>query len=263
MFEVIEVEHHIGLSAKVAIESIESDSHDITVMYFAPPGNTADLNPKLVNQIYIIFRQMRGVGSQIYHVLCPAGLDDFETNLTPRLLGQTFPRAAKLTRLLLSGHLRRKPCYHHLRIQSPGGLRDGVEDVGCRNDHQIYWSPVFFREGHDSCKQTPLVVGKQSLVMQIALAASRTGHQARRYYDDVLGIGICAGEHVLKMRERIVIANRNQNVSRTRADSFKINRLVVLKLKLIELGERHVELSRVDTFRDREDCKEGKSECDP
>jgi hypothetical protein len=56
MFEVIEVEHHIGLSAEVAIESIERDSHDITVMYFTAPGNTADLNPKLVNQIYIIFR---------------------------------------------------------------------------------------------------------------------------------------------------------------------------------------------------------------
>src|SRR6185503_19196970 len=103
MFEVIEVEHHIGLSARIAIESIEGDSHDITVMYFTASRNAADLNPKLVNQIYIIFRQMRGVCSQINHVLCPGGLDDFETNLTPRLLGQTFPRAAKLTRLLLSG----------------------------------------------------------------------------------------------------------------------------------------------------------------
>jgi len=57
MFKVIEVEHHIGLSAKIAIESIEGDSHDITVMYFTAPGNAADLNPKLVNQIYIIFRR--------------------------------------------------------------------------------------------------------------------------------------------------------------------------------------------------------------
>src|SRR6185369_3571501 len=106
MFEVIEVEHHIGLSEEVAIESIERDSHDITVMYFTAPGNTADLNPKLVNQIYIVFRQMRGVCSQINHVLCPGALDNFETNLTPRLLGQAFPGAAKLTRLLLCGHLR-------------------------------------------------------------------------------------------------------------------------------------------------------------
>ena len=112
VFKIIEVEHNVGVSAQIPLESIERYSNDVTVMYFSPAGHAADFHPQLMNQVDVFLGQVRRVRTEIDDVLDAARLYDFEGDLAAGLLVQPLPRAPKLASLLLCGHLRRQPGHY-------------------------------------------------------------------------------------------------------------------------------------------------------
>src|SRR5262245_24349225 len=105
VFDVVEVQHHVCLSAKVPLEPVQRHANDIAVMNFSATGNIADLNPKFMNKVDVVFGEMRRVRTEIKDVLVAVGLSHLESDLAARFFRQTLPRAAKFARLFLRGHL--------------------------------------------------------------------------------------------------------------------------------------------------------------
>src|SRR6266496_2805367 len=45
VFKIVEVQHHVSVSAKVAFKPVKRHSHDVAVMHLAPARYVAHLNP--------------------------------------------------------------------------------------------------------------------------------------------------------------------------------------------------------------------------
>src|SRR5207253_7074394 len=122
VFQFVEVQHDVGLSLEVTFESVECHSHDISVMKLTAARDAANLDPQLVNEIDVVFGEVRRMRAKRKHVLDGVSLDYFECNLAACFLRQALPGSPKFTRLVLGGHLCRQPGYYHSRIESPPGL---------------------------------------------------------------------------------------------------------------------------------------------
>src|SRR6185503_20820758 len=82
VLELIEIQHHIGLTVQFSFKPVESDSHDVPVTNSMAGGNTADVEPYFVNQIEVIFGKFRSMRSEI-EVLFPALLTQYPQSHLP------------------------------------------------------------------------------------------------------------------------------------------------------------------------------------
>ena len=119
MFKIVKVQHYVGIAAKVAFQPVQRDSHNIAVMHFPAARNITHLNPELMNQIDVLFSEMRRVRSQINNVLRSIRIYYFELHLPARKFDQAFPCAAKLASLLLPKAHTRRPMWPIARRNGP------------------------------------------------------------------------------------------------------------------------------------------------
>lgn len=78
LFKLMEIEHHIGLAAKIAIKPFQCYADNVAVMNVPAAGYIAYLQPEFVNQMDVVFGQMRRMRTEADDVIFAARRDDPE-----------------------------------------------------------------------------------------------------------------------------------------------------------------------------------------
>src|SRR5205807_4699122 len=84
---------------------IQGEEHNIVMVQFLRPDEIAQPQPELVDEVYLIPRQVRGVRTEKEELVLTLGRKDFQVKRGPRIR-QPFPRKAELAGLFGEAHLR-------------------------------------------------------------------------------------------------------------------------------------------------------------
>ena len=82
VLELIEIQHHIGLTVQLSFKPVESDSHHVPVTNSLAGRNPADVEPYFVDQIQVVFGELRSMRSKI-EVLFPSVLTQYPQSHLP------------------------------------------------------------------------------------------------------------------------------------------------------------------------------------
>src|SRR5262249_41515539 len=236
LLELVKIEHDVTMSPQISIQPLQRHPDHVAMMNPATARYIAYLQPKLVNEVDIVFRQVRLMSPQIHDLFLAIWRDYLERDLPPRLTRQPFRGPPQLARLLQCRHLRRHARHDFLRIQPYRGLCDRIEHVACRDYNQVYGLAVFFSQRNHLREQPLFVIGEQVFVWEIAFGWS--GDQTRSHHHKVFLLGVGARQCVLEMSESVVVADAYHNVAWPRTHRLLINHFAVLELKPVQLRKR-------------------------
>src|SRR5262249_34364085 len=127
LLELVKIEHDVTMSPQISIQPLQRHPDHVAMMNPATARYIAYLQPKLVNEVDIVFGKVRWRTPQIPALSFAIGPDYFNLALPPRLTRQPSPAPPQLARLLQCRHLRRHARHDFLRIQPYRGLCDRIE----------------------------------------------------------------------------------------------------------------------------------------
>src|SRR6202035_500626 len=119
--------------------------------------------------------------------------------------------------------------------QRGGGAQDTIPEIVGGNDRQADGFPALFGHGKRLRKQMLLDAAKKLVGVEFVFAGGRAPQQAHVKDHDVAATGLDAVQNVAEVVEVEVVADRNQDISRTRTNGLWTQLTFELQIELIHL----------------------------
>src|ERR1700731_587084 len=193
--------------------------HDIVMVQLFAGEHFAKAQPQAMEEIYFVARQVGRVRSENLVNFVAVRQVNFKIEL--RLgIRQLFPGFADLARLLFGVVLGGTADNDGAGLQRGGGAQDTIPEIVGGNDRQADGFPALFGHGKRLRKQMLLDAAKKLVGVEFVFAGGRAPQQAHVKDHDVAATGLDAVQNVAEVVEVEVVADRNQDISRTRTNGL-------------------------------------------
>src|SRR6266581_23245 len=206
--------------------------HHIVVMELFRRKNFAEVQPKLVEQIHFVGREVGRMWPKDFVDLVPIGQVDFQIELRLRI-AELFPGLTNVPRLFFAAPFGRVAENNRARFERLSGTKNTFPQIVGRNDRETYRLAALFRYRQRLRKKLLFDAAKELLAFEIVFARRRAPQQAHMKNDDIATPGLDAVEHVPQVVQLVNVADRNEDIARAHVEGSRCQFTFLFEIELI------------------------------